>query len=288
MSYVALIPARMRSTRLPDKPLADIAGKPMIVRVAERVAQAGASRAVVATDDIRILEAVKAAGHEAIMTRADHPSGTDRLAEAADILQLADDTIVINVQGDEPLIDPVLLDDVAAMLRADTALPMATACHPLTDPQDFFFNPNVVKVVLDKKNQRALYFSRAPVAWARDAFAQGRNVLPDDFFCRYAISVCTVIAPVSCVFTTSWHHRRWSIGRRWNNCACYGMVTPSACMLHRTHRPPVSIPSKTWNGSARYTRRPRRLCRFRLPYADRPLARSARTPSRQGKARGLI
>ncbi|GAB7127400.1 3-deoxy-manno-octulosonate cytidylyltransferase [Silvimonas sp. JCM 19000] len=179
MSYVALIPARMRSTRLPDKPLADIAGKPMIVRVAERVAQAGASRAVVATDDIRILEAVKAAGHEAIMTRADHPSGTDRLAEAADILQLADDTIVINVQGDEPLIDPVLLDDVAAMLRADTALPMATACHPLTDPQDFF-NPNVVKVVLDK-NQRALYFSRAPVAWARDAFAQGRNVLPDDF-----------------------------------------------------------------------------------------------------------
>ena len=179
MSYVALIPARMRSTRLPDKPLADIAGKPMIVRVAERAVQSGAKRVVVATDDARILGIVQAAGFEAILTRDDHPSGTDRLAEAADILQLPGDAIVINVQGDEPLIDPALLDDVARMLQADPDLPMATACHAIDHPEDFF-NPNVVKVVLDK-NQRAMYFSRAPVAWARDAFAATRNALPAGF-----------------------------------------------------------------------------------------------------------
>ena len=179
MSYVALIPARMRSTRLPDKPLADIAGKPMIVRVAERVAQSGAERAVVATDDPRILDIVRAAGFEAILTREDHPSGTDRLAEAADMLQLPDSTIVINVQGDEPLIDPALLDNVAHMLLADPDLPMATACHPLL-AADEFFNPNVVKVVLDK-NHRAMYFSRAPVPWARDAFSASRDAFPPGF-----------------------------------------------------------------------------------------------------------
>ena len=170
MSFIALIPARLKSTRLPDKPLADIHGQPMIVRVAERAKLSGAKRAVVATDDARILEAVLAAGHEAVMTRPDHASGTERLAEAADILGLTDDEIVVNVQGDEPLIDPRLIDAVAEKLAGDAGLVMSTAAHPIESAADFF-NPNVVKVVLDKTG-RALYFSRAPIPWARDDFAR--------------------------------------------------------------------------------------------------------------------
>lgn len=170
MSFVALIPARMKSTRLPDKPLADIHGKPMIVRVAERAKLCGASRVVVAADDQRILDAVLAHGFEAVMTRPDHNSGTERLAEAADILGLSDATIVVNVQGDEPLIDPKLIDAVAAKLAGDAGLVMSTAAHPIESAADFF-NPNVVKVVLDKTG-RAMYFSRAPIPWARDAFAR--------------------------------------------------------------------------------------------------------------------
>ncbi len=176
MSFVALIPARLKSTRLPDKPLADIHGQPMIVRVAERAKLSGAKRAVVATDDARILEAVLACGHEAVMTRPDHASGTERLAEAADILGLPDEEIVVNVQGDEPLIDPRLVDAVAAKLAGDASLVMSTAAHPIVSAADFF-NPNVVKVVLDKTG-RALYFSRAPIPWARDAFAADKAVLP--------------------------------------------------------------------------------------------------------------
>ncbi len=178
MSFIALIPARLKSTRLPDKPLADIHGKPMIVRVAERARLSGASRAVVATDDLRILEAVQACGFEAVMTRPDHASGTERLAEAADILGLGDDEIVVNVQGDEPLIDPALIDAVAGKLALDAGLVMSTAAHPVDSAADFF-NPNVVKVVLDKAG-RALYFSRAPMPWARDAFAADKSVLPDN------------------------------------------------------------------------------------------------------------
>ena len=176
MSFVALIPARLKSTRLPDKPLADIHGKPMIVRVAERAKLSGAKRAVVATDDPRILDAVLACGFEAVMTRPDHASGTERLAEAADILGLPDDAIVVNVQGDEPLIDPGLVDAVAAKLAGDAGLVMSTAAHPIEFAADFF-NPNVVKVVLDKTG-RALYFSRAPIPWARDAFANDKTTLP--------------------------------------------------------------------------------------------------------------
>lgn len=179
MSFVALIPARLKSTRLPDKPLADIHGKPMIVRVVERAKLSGAARTVVATDDQRIFAAVLAHGFDAIMTRDDHASGTERLAEAADILGLSDDEIVVNVQGDEPLIDPLLIDAVAAKLAADAGLPMATAAHPITSAVDFF-NPNVVKVVLDKTG-RALYFSRAPIPWARDDFAASQSVLPAEF-----------------------------------------------------------------------------------------------------------
>ncbi|WP_035059967.1 3-deoxy-manno-octulosonate cytidylyltransferase [Andreprevotia chitinilytica] len=169
-SFTAIIPARLKSTRLPDKPLADIGGKPMVVRVVEQAQQSHATRVVVACDDARIHEAVVAAGHTCLLTRADHPSGTDRLAEAVDLLGLDDDAIIVNVQGDEPLIAPALIDAVAAQLAADANLPMATAAHPIHDAAEFF-NPNVVKVVLDARN-RALYFSRAPMPWARDAFAR--------------------------------------------------------------------------------------------------------------------
>jgi 3-deoxy-manno-octulosonate cytidylyltransferase (CMP-KDO synthetase) len=174
MSFVVIIPARLASTRLPNKPLADLGGKPMVVRVAERAQQAGAARIVVATDHADILAACEAHGVEACMTRADHPSGTDRIAEVARTLGLPDDAVVVNLQGDEPLIDPSLLAACAARIGRD--VPMATCAHPLHDAQDAF-NPNVVKVVLDKFG-RALYFSRATIPWHRDAFAQSRDQLP--------------------------------------------------------------------------------------------------------------
>ena len=175
--FVVVIPARLKSTRLPDKPLADIAGKPMVVRVAERALQCGASRVVVATDHASIVDACAAHGVEALLTRADHPSGTDRLAEVADLLALPDDLVVVNVQGDEPLIEPAVIDRLAATLAGSSA-PMATVAHPVHDADDFF-NPNVVKVVLDRHGE-ALYFSRAPRPWARDAFAARPDVLPPD------------------------------------------------------------------------------------------------------------
>ncbi|KAF0811356.1 3-deoxy-manno-octulosonate cytidylyltransferase [Andreprevotia sp. IGB-42] len=168
--FTVLIPSRMQSTRLPDKPLADIGGAPMVVRVLQQAQKSRASAVYAACDDARIEAAVAAAGHRALMTRIDHSSGTDRLAEAVDLLGLPDEAIIVNVQGDEPLIDPALIDAVAAQLAADANLPMATAAHPIHDAADFF-NPNVVKVVLDARS-RALYFSRAPIPWARDAFAR--------------------------------------------------------------------------------------------------------------------
>ena len=166
--FVAVVPARLASTRLPEKPLADIAGKPMVVRVAERAREAGAQRVLIATDAQRVYEAAQAHGFDALLTRADHPSGTDRLAEVATRLDLADDTIVVNVQGDEPLIDPALVRDVASHLAANPDCAIATAAHPITEPADVF-NPNVVKVVLDARGV-ALYFSRAPIPWLRDAY----------------------------------------------------------------------------------------------------------------------
>jgi 3-deoxy-manno-octulosonate cytidylyltransferase (CMP-KDO synthetase) len=174
MSFIVIIPARLASTRLPNKPLADLGGKPMVVRVAERALASGASRIIVATDHADIAAACATHGVEACMTRADHPSGTDRIAEVARTLQLAPDAVVVNLQGDEPLIDPALLAACAARIGQD--VPMATCAHPIADVQDAF-NPNVVKVVLDK-NGRALYFSRATIPWHRDAFAQNREVLP--------------------------------------------------------------------------------------------------------------
>jgi 3-deoxy-manno-octulosonate cytidylyltransferase (CMP-KDO synthetase) len=174
MSFVVIIPARLASTRLPNKPLADLGGKPMVVRVAERAQQSGAARIIVATDHADIAAACAAHGVEVCMTRADHPSGTDRIAEVAQTLGLAPDAVVVNLQGDEPLIDPALLAACAARIAPD--VPMATCAHPLSDAADAF-NPNVVKVVLDKQD-RALYFSRATIPWHRDGFAASREQLP--------------------------------------------------------------------------------------------------------------
>jgi 3-deoxy-manno-octulosonate cytidylyltransferase (CMP-KDO synthetase) len=176
MRFHVLIPARYASTRLPGKPLADIAGKPMIVRVAERAAASGAARVAVATDDARVRDAVAAHGFDVCMTRGDHATGTDRIAEAAGQLDLADDAIVVNVQGDEPLLEPALIRDVAELLAARPLAAIATACHPIVDAAEAF-NPNVVKVVLDRDGY-ALYFSRATIPWARDAFAASRERVP--------------------------------------------------------------------------------------------------------------
>lgn len=174
--FVALIPARRASTRLPDKVLADLAGKPMVVHVADKARASGASRVVVATDDPEVLRVVQAHGHAALMTRAEHPSGTDRLAEAAHALGLADHSIVVNVQGDEPLISPALIGAVAHELARRDDCAMSTACHAI-DSAEEMFNPNIVKVVLDARDT-ALYFSRATIPWARDAFAADRSTLP--------------------------------------------------------------------------------------------------------------
>lgn len=177
MSFIVIIPARLASTRLPDKPLADLGGKPMVVRVAEQALLSGAARVIVATDHEDILAACAAHGVEACMTRADHPSGTDRIAEVARALALPMDAVVVNLQGDEPLIAPSLLAACAAQIRADVS--MATCAHPLHDMADAF-NPNVVKVVLDKHG-RALYFSRATIPWHRDGFAQSRASAPPGY-----------------------------------------------------------------------------------------------------------
>lgn len=169
--FVAAVPARLAASRLPGKPLADIGGRPMVVRVADQAALSGAAEVWVAADDPAIVSAVQAHGHRACLTRADHPSGTDRLAELAQLRGWADDTIVVNVQGDEPLIDPALIAAVATRLDEDAGASIATACHPL-HACGTLFDPNVVKVVLDARD-RALYFSRAPIPWAREAFAAG-------------------------------------------------------------------------------------------------------------------
>jgi 3-deoxy-manno-octulosonate cytidylyltransferase (CMP-KDO synthetase) len=176
VSFTVLIPARFASTRLPGKPLLDIAGKPMVVRVAERAQASGADRVVIATDDERIRAAAVQHGVEAVLTRADHATGTDRLAEATLQLHLDERSIVVNVQGDEPLLEPALMRGVADALRAHADASMATACHAIADPEEAF-NSNVVKVVLDQAGY-ALYFSRATIPWARDAFAQTRGKLP--------------------------------------------------------------------------------------------------------------
>ena len=174
--FTVLIPARLASTRLPDKPLADIAGKPMVVRVAERAARSGASRVVVAADSPEILSACAQHGVQALLTRADHTSGSDRLAEACTLLGLDGDDVVVNVQGDEPLIDPGLIDAVADLLQKQPLAQMATAAHAIKSIEEFT-NPNVVKVITDAQGL-ALTFSRAPIPWWRDGSTGGHAALP--------------------------------------------------------------------------------------------------------------
>lgn len=170
MTFTVLIPARLASIRLPNKPLADIAGVPMVVRVAQRVSSADSApkalRVVVAADDASIITACRAHGVEAVLTRTDHASGSDRLAEACDLLGLDDTHIVVNVQGDEPLIDPHLVGAVADLLQVHAGASMSTAAHAIASAQEYH-NPNVVKVVCDARGF-ALYFSRSPIPMARD------------------------------------------------------------------------------------------------------------------------
>jgi 3-deoxy-manno-octulosonate cytidylyltransferase (CMP-KDO synthetase) len=175
-NFVVIVPARLASTRLPRKPLADIGGVPMVVRVARAASASGAEQVVVAADSPEIVDACLTHHVRALLTRADHASGTDRLAEAVEQLALTDDTIVVNVQGDEPLMPPGVVRRVARALAERSDCAIATACHPLADAGEFF-SPNVVKVVTDASG-RALYFSRAPIPWSRDAFALARDRLP--------------------------------------------------------------------------------------------------------------
>lgn len=180
MSFTVIIPARLASSRLPNKPLADINGIPMVIRVAQRALQSSAVRTVVAADSAEIIAKCTAFGVQALLTRVDHPSGSDRLAEACDLLGLADNDIVVNVQGDEPLIDPALIDAVARLLDERPDCAMSTAAHSIDELADLL-NPNIVKVVLDVR-QTALYFSRAPIPAARDfagkAWWEAGNLLP--------------------------------------------------------------------------------------------------------------
>ena len=182
MSFVVVIPARYASTRLPGKPLADIHGKPMVQHVVEKALQSGADRVIVATDDERVQQALApfaaAAGFEVCMTSPDHQSGTERLAEVCRHYGFAADTIIVNVQGDEPLIPPVIIRQVADNLAAASA-PMATLSVPIRDAEEAF-NPNAVKVVTDREGY-ALYFSRASIPWDRDRFAQSREQIGDHY-----------------------------------------------------------------------------------------------------------
>jgi 3-deoxy-manno-octulosonate cytidylyltransferase (CMP-KDO synthetase) len=186
--YTVIIPARLASTRLHRKPLADLAGLPMVVRVARRASSAScARRGVVAADSAEIADACRLHGVESLLTSPDHATGTDRLAEAAAMLGLAANELVVNVQGDEPLIPPTIIDAVADLLADSADCEMATAAHPIHDAAEFF-NPNVVKVVIDRAG-RALYFSRAPIPWAREAFDASRASLPPGLDARRHIGL---------------------------------------------------------------------------------------------------
>ncbi len=173
--FIVVIPARLSSSRLPNKAMADIAGVPMVVRTAQRAEQSQASSVYVATDDASIYDAVSHHGFNALLTRTDHPSGTDRLAEAVEQLGLEDDAIIVNVQGDEPLIPPAMITELAGCLATQPDAALATCACPIQHA-DQFFDPGVVKVVCTREHH-ALYFSRAPIPWARDALADGQQRL---------------------------------------------------------------------------------------------------------------
>jgi len=187
VSFTVVIPARFASTRLPGKALADLGGKPMVVRVAERARESGAQQVYIATDHRDVARAAEQHGFRAVMTRADHPTGTDRVAEAVERIDLPRDAIVVDVQGDEPLIEPGLIRAVAAVLADTPEAAIATACHPIREAAELF-NPNVVKVVLDRAGF-ARYFSRAPIPWARDAFAASTSALPAGLPCYRHVGI---------------------------------------------------------------------------------------------------
>lgn len=176
--FKIVIPARYGSTRLPGKPLLPVAGKPMIVHVCERALEAG-DEVYLATDDQRICEAVAGLPVTALLTRPEHASGTERIAEVADTLGWPDDALVVNLQGDEPLMRPELIRSLAGALAGQSAARVATLAAPIHDPAEVF-NPNAVKVVTDQRGH-ALYFSRAPMPWHRDSFAQPQPHLPEGF-----------------------------------------------------------------------------------------------------------
>jgi len=209
--FVVIIPARAASTRLPGKMLADLGGKPMVVRVAERAQASAASRVVIACDHADIALACKAHGVEYLMTREDHPSGTDRLAQASSLLKLQDDDIVVNVQGDEPLMDPALINRVAALLAQDLHAAIATCAAPI-HTAEHLFNPNIVKVVCDASDH-ALYFSRAPIPWLRDAPAHpGQTMgfavpaLHHIGLYAYRVSFCVSTLPYLLGNWSAWSH----------------------------------------------------------------------------------
>lgn len=177
MSFTVIIPARYVSSRLPGKPLMDIAGKPMIQRVYEQALKSSAERVLIATDDARIVEVAQGFGADVYLTSTEHESGTDRLQQVVAELNFADDHVVVNVQGDEPLIPPAVIDQVAADLGSEPQAGIATLLEPIEDI-DTLFNPNVVKVVIDTQG-RALYFSRAAIPWARDSFDDDSKKLPE-------------------------------------------------------------------------------------------------------------
>lgn len=243
LDFTVVIPARLRSTRLPGKPLLAIAGKPMVQHVGAG-AQSAASRVVIATDDASILEACQAFGAEVLMTRADHESGTDRLAEVAAHLGLPADAIVVNVQGDEPLIPPVIIDQVAANLAAHPEAGIATLAEPIHEPETVF-NPNAVKVVSDK-NGLALTFSRAPLPWARDA-------LPGTVTCCQ--KACRIAATSACTLTASASCRTLSVGaragsnrpKRWSSCVPCGTACVFTSRMPSRRLPWALIHLKTWS-----------------------------------------
>ncbi len=187
MQFIVVIPARYGSTRLPGKPLRDIAGQPMIQRVWQQACKSAAARVVIATDDSRIEAAALKFGAEVCMTSADHVSGTDRLQEVAQLLELADSQILVNVQGDEPLIPPSVINQVAANLEANNQAGVATLCEPVNTVEDFC-NASVVKLVADAEGL-ARYFSRAPIPWPRDQFADNSNAMPEPNIARRHIGI---------------------------------------------------------------------------------------------------
>ena len=222
MGFAVIIPARMASQRLPGKPLADLLGKPLIVHVCERAQESGAAHILVATDDSRIYDACAAAGFQAEMTSATHSSGTDRIAEVANRLGWSDEEIVVNLQGDEPLMPAVAIRQVAALLDSHAGAHMATLCTPI-HALDEFMNPNVVKVVTGQ-NGNALYFSRAPVPWNREGADHGINVTAA---MAWRPSAYRPICLSRSGIAGSWHPRLFANLSNWrssSNCGLCGLV----------------------------------------------------------------